>query len=263
MGKSARVRVAEVRAAMRVVGECRDLAHDPAEWRRHAADGVRRLLGARMASLSECRWRRPDGDILPFHFQQVGLTDDEMRRHFLPFFAQAKPDDNVLFPPLKERPESHIVSTRTRDVPDEVWYRCRMYTEYHRPVGVNAGAVSAWELPGGRSDFIGLHRDAADRDFSGRELALLTLFHEELGRLIGPVLVSADDTYSPARLPPRVRETLRHLLEGDGEKQIALRMGLSRATVHQYVTALYRHYRVTSRAELLVRVLRRAGGGDV
>ena len=86
---------------------------------------------------------------------------------------------------------------------------------------------------------------------------LLHLFHTDLGRMIGPVLVSAGDPLSPTRLPPRVRETLQYLLEGDGEKQAAARMGLSRETVHQYVKALYRHYRVESRAELLARVLRR------
>src|SRR5207302_4561824 len=94
-------------------------------------------------------------------------------------------------------------------------------------------------------------------DFAPRQQQLLHLFDEELERLIGPVLVSADDPYSPTRLPPRVRETLDCLLGGDGEKQAAARMGLSRETVHQYVKALYRHYRVASRAELLVRVLRR------
>jgi DNA-binding CsgD family transcriptional regulator len=47
------------------------------------------------------------------------------------------------------------------------------------------------------------------------------------------------------------------LLEGDSEKQVALRMGLSPTTVHQYVTMLYRRFGVQSRAELLARVLRR------
>ncbi len=88
-------------------------------------------------------------------------------------------------------------------------------------------------------------------------MQLIYLFYEELGRLIGPVLVSAEDLLSPTRLPPRVREALGCLLEGDSEKQTAARMGLSRETVHQYVKTLYRHYRVASRAELLARVLRR------
>jgi DNA-binding NarL/FixJ family response regulator len=87
------------------------------------------------------------------------------------------------------------------------------------------------------------------------------LFHEELGRLIGLVLVPAGDPYSPTKLPPRVRQTLACLLEGDSQKEVAARLGLSWETVHQYVKALYRHYRVASRAELLARVLRRPGPG--
>jgi hypothetical protein len=33
-------------------------------------------------------------------------------------------------------------------------------------------------------------------------------------------------------------------------------MGLSRSTVHEYVMAVYRHFAVSSRAELLARFLR-------
>lgn len=104
---------------------------------------------------------------------------------------------------------------------------------------------------------MGLHRDKADREFSARELGLVRLFHEELGRLIGPVLLSPDDPLSPTKLPPRVRQVLTCLLDGDGEKQVAARLGLSGPTVHQYVTALYRHYGVASRAELMARFVRR------
>ena len=52
---------------------------------------------------------------------------------------------------------------------------------------------------------------------------------------------------------PRIRETLRHLLTGDSEKQIAAKLGISRHTVHVYVKRLYRHYDVSSRGELLAR----------
>ena len=96
---------------------------------------------------------------------------------------------------------------------------------------------------------------------SPRQRQQLHLFHEELGRLIGPVLASASDPCSPTRLPPRVQDTLRCLLDGDGEKQAAARSSLSRETVHQYVKALYRHYQVASRAELLARVWRRTSPG--
>jgi hypothetical protein len=47
---------------------------------------------------------------------------------------------------------------------------------------------------------------------------------------------------------------------GDVECVSRLRLELSVNTVHEYVTALYRHFGVCSRAELLARFLRRARG---
>lgn len=57
-------------------------------------------------------------------------------------------------------------------------------------------------------------------------------------------------------LPPRHAQTLRRLLAGDSEKQIALHLGVSPHTVHVYVKALYRRFDVSSRAELLARFIR-------
>jgi DNA-binding CsgD family transcriptional regulator len=65
---------------------------------------------------------------------------------------------------------------------------------------------------------------------------------------------SAEPTGSLSR---RVTETLEQLLGGASEKEIADRMGLSAHTVHQYVKAVYRAFRVRSRAELMARCLAR------
>jgi DNA-binding NarL/FixJ family response regulator len=56
-------------------------------------------------------------------------------------------------------------------------------------------------------------------------------------------------------LSPRLRQTLAHLLEGKREKQVAVELGLSPSTVHEYVRALYRHFSVSNRAELSARFL--------
>jgi DNA-binding NarL/FixJ family response regulator len=56
-------------------------------------------------------------------------------------------------------------------------------------------------------------------------------------------------------LPRRQDQTLQHLLRGDSEKQVAQKLSLSKHTVHVYVKALYRHYGVSSRAELLAKHL--------
>jgi DNA-binding CsgD family transcriptional regulator len=55
-----------------------------------------------------------------------------------------------------------------------------------------------------------------------------------------------------------VRQVLRCLLEGDGDKQIAARLGLSPHTVNQYAKAVFQHFGVRSRAELLARWVRRS-----
>jgi len=51
-------------------------------------------------------------------------------------------------------------------------------------------------------------------------------------------------------------------MEGDSEKQIAARLGISLPTVHQYVTTLYRRFGVQSRGQLLAYILKRAGRAD-
>src|SRR5262245_48108973 len=43
----------------------------------------------------------------------------------------------------------------------------------------------------------------------------------------------------------------------DDGKQVAIRLGLSAPAVHQYVSALYRKFGVSSRGELLARFIRR------
>lgn len=58
-------------------------------------------------------------------------------------------------------------------------------------------------------------------------------------------------------LSPRQEQTLRHLLGGDSEKQVARKLELSQHTVHVYVKAIYRRFGVSSRAELLAKHLRK------
>jgi DNA-binding NarL/FixJ family response regulator len=62
---------------------------------------------------------------------------------------------------------------------------------------------------------------------------------------------------TPEKLPRRLRQTLGCLVEGDTERQVAARLGVSHATAHQYVTALYRRFGVNSRAQLLAHVMKR------
>ena len=59
MPKTDSLRVQDVRAAYRLVGECRDLGGDPALWNRRMLEGLCTLIGAPAAAGGEGRWLRP------------------------------------------------------------------------------------------------------------------------------------------------------------------------------------------------------------
>lgn len=85
---------------------------------------------------------------------------------------------------------------------------------------------------------------------------LLKLLHDEIAPLVG-MRLTTEEHISRDGLSKRLRETLALLLEGYSEKQAATELNLGVRTVHDYVTMLYQHFQVTSRAELLAYFIRR------
>jgi DNA-binding CsgD family transcriptional regulator len=262
MGRSNRLRLEDVRAAFRLIGGCRDLGGDTEAWRRHALQGLGPLLGARVTNVGEIHWPRHDGLIRYLHPVVVGFSAEELDI-LAPVLRKGEANSDPIFAALSGLTGRPVTRTRRQLVDDRAWYRSIAFNEYRRVVGVDQCIDSLYPLgQDGMFSFIDLHRGLGERAFSSRERSLLHLFHEELGRLIGTVLARPDGM-GRAGLSPRLRQTLGCLLEGDSEKQVAARLGLSRPTVHQYVMALYRHFVVSSRAELLAHFLRRsrrAGG---
>lgn len=62
---------------------------------------------------------------------------------------------------------------------------------------------------------------------------------------------------APFGLSPRQWATLRQLLAGDSEKEVARALGISQNTAHVYVQGIYRWFDVRSRSELLARFVPR------
>jgi len=108
---------------------------------------------------------------------------------------------------------------------------------------------------------LGLYRGPESRPFSEEERALVSVFHAECEGLLN--LSRCDeghDVQAQDRLSPRQRQTLALVLSGLCDKEIAERLGISRYTVNQYTKVIYRHYAVTSRAQLLALMLVRPRG---
>ena len=261
MRKSDLLRLQDVRDAYRLIGDCRDLGSDPALWQRRMLVGLCQLIGAPTGACGEGFWARPVHPIQPLSFFDVGL-DARGRELFMGYLREIGPQRDAIFRALKDVPGPVLTRTRSALVSDALWYRSADFNNYRKPAGVDHCLASVCEVSHeGAIAAISLTRALGEGDFSPGEVRLLEFFHGELGRLVGRQLVSATEP-SPEKLSPRLRQTLACLVEGDSEKQIAARLGLSPTTVHQYVTALYRRFAVQSRGQLLAHVLRRSGRGE-
>src|SRR5439155_22559546 len=92
--------------------------------------------------------------------------------------------------------------------------------------------------------------DGADNNpFTDRESQLLDLCLSQMAWPYQPDDVPSDPRF--AALQPRLRKVMQRLLEGDAEKQVAAKLGLSKHTVHEYVKMIYQQLGVSSRSEWL------------
>jgi DNA-binding NarL/FixJ family response regulator len=82
---------------------------------------------------------------------------------------------------------------------------------------------------------------------------LVRLVHDEMRPLLGQALVMPGPVSPEPELPKQLAQVLACLLEGDAEKRVAERLGLSPHTVNRHVQRLYRRFDVHSRGELMFR----------
>jgi DNA-binding NarL/FixJ family response regulator len=247
------LRVQDVRDAYRLIGECRDVGSDPALWLAHLSAGLLPLFGAAHVGSGEAWWQGKGLPIQPVLNFEVGPHPCTGARRMRELANTSDPMVHA----LRNRPGDHVTHTRRELVSDRVWYRSQAFDQYRQLARLDHRVISVVRVAAdGASTAIILLRELGASDFSAREVERLRFLHAELGRLVRESLVSALEP-GPDRLSPRLRQTLACLLQGDSEKQVAARLDLSPTTIHQYVTALYRHFGVHSRAQLLAHVLRR------
>lgn len=264
MSKSARLRTVDARALFQLAGECRDLGDDPATWRAHLFRRLCRLTGADLGVGGETA--RQGGGVFPTGTVgwgwENGFDPSVLARelpgpfanllaspHMGAYFARAALDDG---PGL----------TRQDLVPDPDWVGSPYFRRIHEPIGVDHVLLSFRHLRGTAGECSGLtfaRRAGNPRDFSARDRALVREAHAVVVPLVGGALARFVEP-SPAALSPRARQVLRCLLEGDSDKQAAARLGISPLTVNVYTKAIYRHFGVGGRAELLARWVRRGWG---
>jgi DNA-binding CsgD family transcriptional regulator len=257
MGKSKRLRLRDMRDAYRLIGECRDLGGEVRAWREHMLMGLRRLVDAQVAMAAEVREGGPSWKVALHEPMDVGWPSAASREMLMRYEEESDPSSDITFRPLIGLARPLVTRMREQVLGDRQWYTSVAFNDYRRSSEVDdwINSVSRLADPPG-FHVICFHRPLGESRFTARERRLVHIFHHELDHLMGPVLSRETDPIVSS-LPRRLGEILDCLLEGDSEKQVASRLGLSRTTVHGYVTDLYRRFDVSSRAELLAHCLRR------
>lgn len=256
-GDTSELRVQDVRDVYRLIGDCRDLGAEPALWHSRLLEGGVQLAGGGVAVAAEGTLDAPNR-LRPIARFGAGL-DSAGQRALAHWERDIGTSGCPLFARLLSEQGSLRTFTRTALLKNAAWYRSSSF-EYRRPAQIDHQLTSLCVRSDGAYSLLCLNQPAGAPDFSERQRQLLHFLHGELAPLIGRALVSASDRGLEG-LSRRLRQTLACLLQGDSEKQIALRLRLSVPTVHQYVMALYRHFGVRSRAQLSAYVLRRAARG--
>lgn len=259
MARSSRLRAQDVRAIHTLLGECRELGDDPHVWRRHLLNGLVQAPGAgvgiEVEGATSGPAQPPDGATdWGWHgaFDRrvwAGLIDEYTRHgyQFNPAYTSYHAARDAGRGPC---------FTRSDLLTDADWYRSRYFQQYHRPAGGDCFLGCHIPLGGGCERMLILVRSPGEPDFHPRAKAYLREAVVVTQGLIGGPLAGYADP-SPSALPPRARQVLRCLLEGDSDKQAAARLGLATLTINQHVKRIHRHFGVTTRAELLSRWVRR------
>ena len=253
MAESERLRLKDVRAAYRLIGECRERGGDARAWQRHMLEGLRQLVGGQVALCMRLHEVGTDAERISMPLD-AGFLDAAGRAlwgHYQQ--EQAYRDDPFhlgyyrdFLGVLRTRRLESVVDARE-------WRRSRHYNEYVRACGLEDRIASSLRLSDESLKVIVLHRSVTDGKYSRRERRLVHLFHRELAPLLGRPLALPEAEVETEELPLRLRQVLACLLQGDGEKQIARRLGISRHTVNRHVQRLYRDFEVHSRGELAYR----------
>jgi DNA-binding CsgD family transcriptional regulator len=247
VGKSQRLTLGQVREVFHLVGEIGECGLASDGWRPHALTTLCGLTGAQVGM---CGVFMPDNAVhrIGGPVADIGWSTDRDRQCYVDYLAHGRCYAEPSYHLMVRTPRAAWARLRRQLVADAEYFRSDSYA-VRRSGHMNEYLHSCQPWNGaGAIHCIQFVRPHGAPPFEPVHARLVRLFQEELARQLQlrPTGVPATD-----ELSPRLREVLRRLLAGDGEKQVTAKLELSRHTVHQYVKALYRHFGVESRAELL------------
>ena len=257
LGKSEQILSSDVQTIVRIVGECTELWADPRGWREHVVRRANEVAHSHAGTWQSLQFAENPIEPRMISCTEVGWLDDGSQKHFDRWrrnqgrtigLDRAMENVGRLGSWSFARPDL---------VEDRRWYGSECDNDYmsladcdHFIASIRVGRVP------GSIDMLAVMRPLGESPFSRREIRMVVWLHDTIAELVGTRL-AVESQRGIHGLSPRCRETLELLLRGEGEKQIASQLCLSRHTIHEYVTTIYRHFEVSSRAELMAYFIRR------
>lgn len=270
MGASQRLRFRDVRAVFHLLGETLEQWDDPDAWHTHFLGGLCELVGGGRGGWSHVRIRsRLEASALagPAPSWDAGWSNIRELRVFRGSIdaIMRDPDCTPTMRPalarLAARPPL-VTCLRRALVPDRQWHRSAFYEEHCAPCRCGDFILTAGLIrPIGALSIFCVDRPDDPHFLERRQVRLVHLAHRELVPLIGTRL-TVPGQLGRAGLTRRQREVLDHLLAGRSEAEIGRRLYRSPATIHEHILAIYRHFQVETRAELLSYLLSRRPRGN-
>lgn len=251
-----RLKLRDVREIYQLIDACRDVGSDPTAWRTLLADALVHRFAARVCMTGEIEHVYDPSRAKALSLIDRGWAEDDPSRLIFLRYLQSGEYGND---PSVHRmiPLKRQLITRSRKqlfAPGE-WERSVCFSKHYEPSGLDDMLLSIAQLREPLHDaysMIVLHRPLGAQPFTARDRRWVHYLHHELQPHVGRTLADAQDPV--AQLSQRLRQALQALLEGHSEQAIADRMNIAVSTAHDYVTRLYRHFGVNSRAQLQAKV---------
>ena len=251
---------AEMRRIYQIIGECRELGDDLVQWRSHLWLQTAELVDADLM-LHAVIDDKPDEPNMrngaAWGFEN-GFNLKGWVTLLQEYGSSLKSEMTELMLPRIRKEQRGNASTRQMLIADRDWHATFDKRVMADTLGTSATIQSYHWLRYDRNSFdaMTITRGVNRREFTEREAFLVGMLHSEITSMIGNALIGYEEP-QPSVLAPRVRQVLACMLEGDSDKQIAIRLGISPHTVNQYTKVIFQHFTVCTRTELLARWIRR------
>lgn len=273
---------------LKVIGECRELGHDPVSWRLHLSQQLAQLTQGKIVQYGvvpfdpismlnakqseESTVVDVDGLVYPeaIHQTTAGFQRPPIVSTGWATYSDAALIADYIQSGLLAQDELSLAFSQSGKmtgasnqlIDEKHWSMLSLSNDWFKPAGIGHMLISVRPIifeRGMMLDILTIGREDDGKPISEDAVKLVDVVHTEIARLIGTVL-SPGRTPSRFDLSPRKQQVFDILMDGLSDKQIAVELGLSPYTVQEYVRAICQHFGVSGRVELMAWVLRHMQG---